>query len=344
MNAFPSKSLSDNRKLAIQNRKWAGIFAIVVALMVCGATAEAQQPKKVPRIGYLSLGSGFRANDEAFRQGLRELGYTEGQNIVVEWRFVDGKSERYRDVAAELVRLKVDAIITASGDNPIIAAMNATKTIPIIMLTGSDPVARGFVASLTHPGGNVTGLSYMLHELNGKRLELLKEVVPKLIRVAVLGDRDHQNYKVQMKELEVAAQALGLQLQPVQLRVADDLENAFSTMARDRAGALLVLSNPAIGFFLGKLVEFATKGRLPGIYATPNWVTAGGLMSYAPAYADQYRRAAVYVDKILKGTKPGNLPIERPRKFELVINLKTAKQIGLTIPPNVLARADKVIR
>jgi putative ABC transport system substrate-binding protein len=344
MNAFPSKSLSDNRKLAIQNRKWAGIFAIVVALMVCGATAEAQQPKKVPRIGYLSLGSGFRVNDETFRQGLRELGYTEGQNIVVEWRFVDGKSERYRDVAAELVRLKVDAIITASGDNPIIAAMNATKTIPIIMLTGSDPVARGFVASLTHPGGNVTGLSYMLHELNGKRLELLKEVVPKLIRVAVLGDRDHQNYKVQMKELEVAAQALGLQLQPVQLRVADDLENAFSTMARDRAGALLVLSNPAIGFFLGKLVEFATKGRLPGIYATPNWVTAGGLMSYAPAYADQYRRAAVYVDKILKGTKPGNLPIERPRKFELVINLKTAKQIGLTIPPNVLARADKVIR
>jgi putative ABC transport system substrate-binding protein len=344
MNAFPSKSLSDNRKLAIQNRKWAGIFAIVVALMVCGATAEAQQPKKVPRIGYLSLGSGFRANDEAFRQGLRELGYAEGQNIVVEWRFVDGKSERYRDVAAELVRLKVDAIVTASGDDPIIAAMSVTKAIPIIILTGSDPVARGFVGSLTHPGGNVTGLSYMLHELNGKRLELLKEVVPKLIRVAVLGDRDHQNYKVQMKELKVTAQALGLQLQPVQLRVADDLENAFSTMARDRAGALLVLSNPAIGFFLGKLVEFATKGRLPGIYATPNWVTAGGLISYAPAYADQYRRAAVYVDKILKGTKPGNLPIERPRKFELVINLKTAKQIGLTIPPNVLARADKVIR
>jgi putative ABC transport system substrate-binding protein len=182
----------------------------------------------------------------------------------------------------------------------------------------------------------------MSHELGGKRLELLKEVVPKLL--AVLGERDHQNYKVQMKEIEVAGQALGLQLQPVQLRVADDLEKAFSAMARDRAGALLVLSNPAIGFFRGKVVEFATKGRLPAIYATPAWVNDGGLMSYAPASADQYRRAAVYVDKILKGTKPGDLPIERPRKFELVINLKTAKQIGLTIPPNVLARADRVIK
>jgi putative ABC transport system substrate-binding protein len=319
-------------------------FTLCALLFALCAVAEAQQAKKVARIGYLSLGSGFRANDEAFRQGLREIGYTEGQNIVVEWRFVGGKSERYQDLAAELVRLKVDAIVTASGDDPITAAMNATKTIPIIILTGSDPVARGFVASLTHPGGNVTGVSYMLHELNGKRLELLKEVVPKLLRVAVLGDPDHQNYNVQMKELEAAAQALGLQLQPVQVRAAGDLENAFSVMARDRAGALLVLSNPAIGFFLGKVVEFAARSRLPGIYATPGWVAAGGLMSYAPAYADQFRRAAVYVDKILKGTKPSDLPIERPRKFELVINLKTAKQIGLTIPPNVLARADRVVR
>ncbi len=337
-------SFSDNLKSKIQNRKWLGLSVIAFMLVVVVAVAQAQQAKKVPRIGYLSLGSNFRANDEAFRQGLRQLGYIEGQNIVVEWRFVDGKPERYPDFAAELVRLKVDAIVTASGDDPITAAMNATKTIPIIILTGSDPVARGFVASLTHPGGNVTGVSYMLHELNGKRLELLKEVVPKLFRVAVLGDRDHQNYAVQMKELEVAAQALALQLQPVQLRTADDLENAFSVMARDRAGALLVLSNPAIGFFLGKVVEFAGKGRLPSIYATPGWVTAGGLMSYAPAYADQYRRAAVYVDKILKGAKASDLPVERPRKFELVINLKTAKQIGLAVPPNVLARADKVIR
>src|SRR4029453_13735384 len=303
-------------------------------------SAHAQQPGKVPRIGYLSLRSGFGVNDEAFRQSLRGLAYNEGQNIVVEWRFVDGKSERYHDFAAELVRLKVDAIVTASGDHPIIAAMNVTKTIPIIITDGSDPVARGFVASLARPGGNVTGLSFMLHELSGKRLELLKEVVPKFLRVAILGARDQQNYNVQMKELQAAAEALALQLQPVQLRVADDLENAFSAMARDRAGAFLVVVNPAIGFFRGKVVEFATKGRLPGIYSTPDWVDGGGLMSYAPAYADQYRRAAVYVDKILKGTKPADLPIERPRKFELIINLIAAKQIGLTIPPNVLARAD----
>jgi putative ABC transport system substrate-binding protein len=320
------------------------VVTLCAILFALSFSAHAQQPGKVPRIGYLSLRSGFGVNDEASRQSLRELGYTEGQNIVVEWRFVDGKPERYHDFAAELVRLKVDAIVTASGDDPIIASMNVTKTIPIIITTGSDPVARGFVASLAHPGGNVTGLSFMLHELSGKRLELLQEVVPKLRRVAILGDRDQQNYNVQMKELEEAAQALGLQLQPVQLRVADDLEKAFSAMARDRAGAFFVLVNPAIGFFRGKVVEFAIKGRLPGIYSTPDWVDAGGLMSYAPAYADQYRRAAVYVDKILKGTKPADMPIERPRKFELVINLIAAKQIDLTIPPNVLARADRVIK
>jgi putative tryptophan/tyrosine transport system substrate-binding protein len=320
------------------------VVILSALLLALNSSVYAQQPGKVPRIGYLSLRSGFGVNDEVFRQSLRELGYTEGQNIVVEWRFVDGKSERYHDFAAELVRLKVDAIVTASGDDPIRAAMNVTKTIPIIITTGSDPVARGFVASLAHPGGNVTGLSFMLHELSGKRLELLQEVVPKLRRVAILGDRDQRNYNVQMKELEEAAQALALQLQPVQLRVADDLEKAFSAMARERAGAFLVLVNPAIGFFRGKVVEFATKGRLPGIYSTPDWVDAGGLMSYAPAYADQYRRAAVYVDKILKGTKPSDLPIERPRKFELVINLIAAKQIGVTIPPNVLARADRVVR
>jgi putative tryptophan/tyrosine transport system substrate-binding protein len=216
-------------------------FGLAAMLLSFSFPAEAQQPTKVPRIGYLSIGSDFRANDEAFRQGLRQLGYIEGHNIVIEWRFVDGKAEGYHDSAAELVRLNVDAIVASSGDNPIIAAMKATKTIPIVILTGSDPVARGFVASFTHPGGNVTGLSYMLHEINGKRLELLKEVVPKLLRVAILGDRDNQNYNVQMKEVEMASQVLALQVQPVQLRVADELENAFSVMARDRAGALLVL-------------------------------------------------------------------------------------------------------
>ncbi|HEX7230872.1 MAG TPA: ABC transporter substrate-binding protein, partial [Candidatus Binatia bacterium] len=318
--------------------------ALCAMLLALCSPVEAKQSKKVARIGYLSLGAGIRANDEAFREGLRQLGYREGHNIVIEWRFVDGRSERYRDLAAELVRLKVDAIVTASGDDPIIAAMKATKTIPIVILTGSDPVARGFVASLTHPGGNVTGVSYMLHELNGKRLELLKEVVPKLVRVAILGDPDHRNYKVQMNEVKSAAQGLGLDLQPVQIRAAEDLENAFSFMAQSRAGALLVLSNPAIGFFLGTVVQFAAKTRIPGIYATPGWVSAGGLMSYAPAYADQYRRAAAYVDKILKGTNPRDLPVERPIKFELVINLEAAKQIGLTIPPSVLARADRVIK
>jgi putative tryptophan/tyrosine transport system substrate-binding protein len=261
-------------------------------LLTFSFSADAQQPTKVPRRGYLSIGSGFRANDEAFRQGLRQLGYVEGHNIAIEWRFVDGKVEGYHDSAAELVRLNVDAIVASSGDSPTIAAMKATKAIPIVFLTGSDPVARRFVASLTHPGGNVTGLSYVLHEINGKRLELLKEVVPKLLRVAVLGDRNNQNYNVQMKEVEMASQALGLQVQPVQLRVPDELEKAFSVMARDRAGALLMLVNPEIGFFREKLVELATKGRLPATYATPNWVTVGGLMSYAPDSADQYRRAA----------------------------------------------------
>jgi putative ABC transport system substrate-binding protein len=232
------------------------LFALLV---IDYALTEAQQNKKIPRIGYLSLNSGFVVQDESFRQGLRQLGYIEGQNILVEWRFVDGKSERYTDVVAEFVRLKADAIVTASGDEPIIAAMSVTKTTPIIILTGSDPVARGFVASLTHPGGNVTGVSYMLHELNGKRLELIKEVVPKLHRVAVLGDRDHQNYIVQIKEVEAATRGLGLQLQPVQVRAASDLENAFAAIARERAGALLVLSNRAIGFFLEKVVTFATK-------------------------------------------------------------------------------------
>src|SRR4029450_13470273 len=223
------------------------VLILSTMLFALSFSAHAQQPGKVPRIGYLSLRSGFGVNDEAFRQALRELGYSEGQNIIVEWRFVDGKPERYQDFAAELVRLKVDAIVTASGDDPIIAAMNVTKTIPIIITTGSDPVARRFVASLAHPGGNVKALRYMMHELSGKRLELLKEVVPKLRRVAVLGDRDQQNYNVQMKELDEAEQALALQLQPVQLRVADDLEKAFSAMARDRAGGLFVVVNPAIG-------------------------------------------------------------------------------------------------
>jgi putative ABC transport system substrate-binding protein len=319
------------------------ILVIVVQLAV-GAIAHAQQPKKIPRIGYLSLRSGLGVNEEAFRQALRKLGYVEGQNIVIEWRFAAGKSERYSDFAADLVQLKVDAIVTASGDAPIAVAMNATQTIPIIFETGSDPVARGFVASLARPGGNLTGFSSMLLELGGKRLELLKEAVPKLSRVAILGDRDQQNYGVQLKDLEDAAQALGLQLQPVQVRVADDLAKAFSTMARNRAGAFFTPINPSIAGFQDKIVEFAAKNRLPTIFQSREPVESGGLMSYGPNRTELFRRMAIYVDKILKGTKPEDLPVERPMRFEFIINLKAAKQIGLTIPPNVLVRADKVIR
>jgi len=318
----------------------------LLATVLLGAVslAEAQQPKKVPSIGYLSVRSGFGPNDEAFRQGLRELGYIEGQNIVIEWRFAEGKPERYPLLAAEFVRIKVDAIVTASGDGPITAAMNATKTIPIIFETGSDPVARGFVASLARPEGNLTGLSGMLHELGGKRLELLKDAVPKLTRVAVIGNRDQRNYTVQMTELEAAAHGLGLQLQPLELQKADDVGKAFSAMTNANVRAFFVLVNPAFGVFRENIIELAGKNRLPGMYSTQDYVNAGGLMTYSPDRIAIARRQSVYVDKILKGTKTTDLPVERPTKFEFIINLKAAKQIGLTIPPNVLARADKVIR
>jgi putative tryptophan/tyrosine transport system substrate-binding protein len=317
---------------------------LVTVFFATPAVAQAQLPKKVPRIGYVSLRSGPGDNDLAFRQRLRELGYVEGQNIVIEWRFAEGKSERYPLVAAELVQIGVEAIVTNSGDDPILAAMKATKTIPIIFETGSDPVARGFVTSLAHPEGNLTGVSWMAHELGGKRLELLKEAVPKLTRVGILGDPDQRNYGVQMTELNPAAQALHLELQPVRMHNADDVVNAFSAMRNGNVRAFFLVVNPAFGAFRNKILELAVKTRLPGMYSNQDYVSAGGLMTYAPDRIATARRLAVYVDKILKGTKPTDLPVERPTKFEFVINLKTAKQIGLTIPPNVLARADKVIR
>jgi putative tryptophan/tyrosine transport system substrate-binding protein len=317
---------------------------LVTVFFATAAVAQAQLPKKVPRIGYVSLRSGPGDNDLAFRQRLRELGYVEGQNIVIEWRFAEGKSERYPLVAAELVQIGVEAIVTNSGDDPILAAMKATKTIPIIFETGSDPVARGFVTGLAHPEGNLTGVSWMAHELGGKRLELLKEAVPKLTRVGILGDPDQRNYGVQMTELNPAAQALHLELQPVRMHNADDVVNAFSAMRNGNVRAFFLVVNPAFGAFRNKILELAVKTRLPGMYSNQDYVSAGGLMTYAPDRIATARRLAVYVDKILKGTKPTDLPVERPTKFEFVINLKTAKQIGLTIPPNVLARADKVIR
>jgi putative tryptophan/tyrosine transport system substrate-binding protein len=316
---------------------------VVVILLAIAVIAEAQQPKKLNRVGYLKLRSGPENNGLAFQQRLRELGYIEGQTIVIEWRFA-GKSVRYPLLAAELVQIGVEAIVTNAGDEPILAAMKATKTIPIIFETGSDPIARGFVASLAHPEGNLTGVSWMAHELGGKRLELLKEAVPNLIRIAILGDPEQRNYPVQMTDLKAAAQSLHLELHPVRIQKADDVEGAFSAITNAKDQAFFLIVNPALGGFRNKIIELAGKNRLPGIYSNQDWVNAGGLMTYAPDRIAIAQRLAVYVDRILKGARPADLPVERPTKFELVINLQTAKQIGLTIPPNVLARADRVIR
>jgi len=305
--------------------------------------AEAQQVRKIPRVGFLSNVS-VPARMESFRQGLRELGYIDGQNIVVEYRFSDGKRDRLSGLAADLIRLNVDVIV-AGGGSSTEAAKNATKAIPIVMMNVTDPIAAGFVASLARPGGNITGLTTLAPELGGKRLELLKETVPQVSRVAVLGNRGSQSRPLQLKEVEAAAKALGLQLVSYsEVGVPKDLESAFSEMAKKRAGALIVLQGPIIGFHRHKVVELAAKKRLPAVYFDTEFVEAGGLMSYSPSFPDLYRRAATYVDKILRGTKPADLPVEQPMKFEFVINLKAAKQIGVTIPPNVLARADRVIR
>ena len=321
------------------------IWLLATVLLTTASIAEAQQPKKVPRIGYLSPLSRVAeaSRMEGFHQGLRDLGYVEGQNLIIEYRFPEGKLDRLPELAADLVSLKVDVIVTG-GSSPTRAAQRETKTIPIVMAYMSDPVALGFVASLARPGGNITGLSQLAPQLGGKRLELLKEVVPQISRVAVLGDPQAEAYGSQLQEMKVAARALGVQLQPVELQRPNDLEKAFSAITRERADAVIGLTGPAVSFLRKPIVELAAKNRLPAIYPFVEFVDAGGLMSYAPNYADLFRRAATFVDKILKGAKPADLPVEQPTKFELIINLKTAKQIGLTIPPNVLARADKVIR
>jgi putative ABC transport system substrate-binding protein len=318
------------------------LFTLCAMLFALCSSADAQQPKKVPRIGYL-IGGTNSARNEAFRQGLRELGYAEGKNIIiVEARYTDARPERLADITAELVSRKVD-IIVAGGGQSIRAAQKATKTIPIVMMAVSDAVMLGFVDSLARPGGNITGLTTQAPELGGKRLELLKEMIPKLSSVAVLGDRNSPGYGPQKKEIEVAAPALGLKLQIVEPG-PDDLETAFSTITKARAGALIVLQGPLTGSYRKQIVELAAKSRLLTTYHESEFVEIGGLMSYGTNVSDLYRRAAIYVDKILKGAKPADLPVEQPKKFELIINLKAAKQIGLTIPPNVLARADRVIR
>jgi putative tryptophan/tyrosine transport system substrate-binding protein len=318
---------------------------ITFALVSAGTAARAQQPTKIPRIGYLSVSSLSAMVDriEAFHQGLRELGYVDGKNIVIEWRYAEEKPDRVSELAAELLRLKVDVIISG-GNSATQAAKKATNTIPIVMTTSSDPVASRFVASLARPGGNITGLSTLAPEISGKRLELLKEIVPKLSRVAVLGTSASPGNAQELREVELVAGALGVKVQYVDVLSPKDMETAFQTV-KGRVDAVLMIVARGVDLSQRKeIAELAVKSRLPVIYEGAVAVEAGGLVSYGVNLLDLDRRAATYVDKILKGAKPADLPVEQPTKFELVINLKAAKQIGLTIPPNVLARADKVIK
>ena len=327
---------------SIENLKWVGLSLIAFVLLVTAAVATAQKPTRVPRIGHLSI-FGASARIEAFRQGLRELGYTEGNNINFEFRSAEGKLERLPDLAAELVRLKVDIIVTAGAPSAR-AAQGATVTIPIVMMQVGDPVGSGFVASLARPGGNITGLSALAPELSGKRLELLKEMVPKLSRVAVFGTSAYPGNAQALKEIELAAEAFKVQLQYLDVLGPKDIETAFQAASKGRAESLLVLGGPVLNSHRTQIADLAAKNRLSAIYDRREYVEAGGLMSYATSITALDRRAAVFVDKILKGAKPADIPVEQPTKFELIINLKAAKQIDLTIPPNVLARADKVIR
>jgi putative ABC transport system substrate-binding protein len=322
----------------------------LATLLLHAALLEAQQPAKVPRIGYLSAVS--RAADasrvEAIRLALRELGYVEGQNIAFEERYIEDKGNRSRDLAADLVRLNVDLILILGGAQTVRAAMNATKTIPIVMTgRGPDPVEAGLVQSLARPGGNVTGVTLLSRDLGGKRLEVLKEVAPKVTRVAVLYDPATTSSVLEVKEiLPAAARAVALTLQPLEIRAADDFENVFAAMSKERPDGIYVAGGGALirGAGEKRIVGFALKSRLPSAHDTSEAVDGGGLMYYGTDVSASYPRIAYYVDRILKGAKPVDLPVEQPTRFEFVVNLKTANQIGLTIPPNVLARADRVIR
>ena len=322
------------------------IIVLLVGLALASAhPAQAQQPKKVPRIGFLTATSASSQAPrlEAFRQGLKQLGYFEGKNIAIEYRFAEEKLDRVANLAAQLVHLKVDIIVTGGGTSTR-AAKEATVTIPIVMGFDNDPVGSGFVASLARPGGNITGLSTLSPEISGKQLELLKEIVPKLARVAVFGNSSAPGNAQALKEIELAAGAFGVKLQYLEVLDAKEIETAFGTARKGRADALLVLPSPINLSARRQIVDHAAKSQLPAIYWAPEFVEAGGLMAYSVSFTDLFRRAATYVDKILKGRNPPDLPVEQPTKFEFIINLKTAKQIGLTIPPNVLARADKVIK
>jgi ABC-type uncharacterized transport system substrate-binding protein len=328
------------------NSKRASVFALAICALLfalCGSTS-AQQPKKVARIGFLAAQSPASSETryEAFRKRLTELGYTEGKNIAIEYRYAEGKLERLPNLAAELVRLKVDVIV-AAGLPAAHAAKQATTTIPIVM-QGGDPVATGVVASLAQPGGNVTGVSDFTIGVSTKRLELLKEAVPKLTRVAMLWNPANPTNPIQLKDTQDAAPSLGITVLAVEVKGSADLERAFAAIKKDGAGGLLVPGDPMFGSHRKRILDFAAKSRLPVMGATPQNAEDGGLMAYGADFDDLYRRIALYVDKILKGAKPADLPVEQPMKLKLIINLKTAKQIGVTIPPNVLARADRVIK
>jgi putative ABC transport system substrate-binding protein len=319
-------------------------LALCAMLFALCLPAEAQKEKKIPWIGYLA-GAGSAPN-QAFVQGMRDLGYVEGKNIAFVYRTTEGRRERYSDLVAELVRLKVNVIVT-DVTSAALALKKATPTIPIVMTSGTDPVGTGLVASLARPGGNVTGLTNVGGELGGKLLELLKEITPRLTRVAILATWGSASGadEVFAKKTEVPARALGLQLIRVRVRSSDDIDGAFRTITKERADGLLMRLQPSLfSAHYKRVAELTASSRLPSIALVTSWVDAGGLMSYGSDLNFQYRRAATYVDKIVKGTKPADLPIEAPTKFEFIINLKAAKQIGLTIPPNVLARADSVIK
>jgi len=350
MQFFDSKS--DKRKSktcnelgrTIQNLKSVALVAIGVTFAMCGAVAQAQQQTKLPKMGWLGTRpTTSTGGQETIRRMLRDLGYVEGKNIAFEYRFADNRVDRLPALADELVRLKVDVLVTP-GINEALAAKNATRTIPIVFMISADPVAAGLVDSLARPGGNITGFTDIGAVLAGKRLELLKETVPKLSRIAVLWDPQNPSSAQVWKESQLPARELGLQLHSMEVSIADKYESAFKEAIKARSGALASTSNALANSNQKRIADLATKNRLPAIYPREDWVASGGLMSYGPDRADVYKRVVVFVDKLLKGAKPADLPVEQPTKFQFIINLKAAKQIGRTIPPHVLARADKVIR
>jgi len=336
-----SKIVLGNRMQEVFNKKVL-VFLLAILVLVSARPAEGQQAGKIPRIGVLFIGGRNQPHLEAFKQGLRERGYTEGKNITFEYRYAEGREDRLPMLAAELVHLKVDVIVV-TADSSGQAAQQATKTIPIVVTTG-DPVAWGLADSLAKPGGNVTGLSVLLADLSGKRVEILRETFPKLTRLATLWNPTERVAAPVFKETSAAAQALSLQLHSFEVQTPQDIEKAFVEMPKVRPNALLVILSPLVTLHSKRIVELALKQHLPGMYPTRQFAEEGGLMAYGPLIGDLYRRAATYVDKILKGAKPADLPVEQPMTFEFIVNLKAAKQIGVTIPPNVLARADRVIK